>query len=146
MSGNLWMETQLKKHLGCHVVLISKTHNLGASRCVLGGILFHLTCGGTWDTHIRMSMLTSKCPVRNMDCTNTTWLLVCVLHSAETLSNLLSSPLSSINSKKKFIFFELLGEKYHPILSMGLLSKDNRDNCDCLGKPDFEQMVSCREI
>lgn len=37
-------------------------------------------------------------------------------------------------TKKKTLFLELLGEKYHPILFMGLLSKDNTDNHDCFGE------------
>lgn len=43
------------------------------------------------------------------------------------------------NSTQKYIFLELLGEKYQPILCMGLRSRDKTDNCDCLGKPDFSR-------
>lgn len=75
-------------------------------------------------------------------------LFVCLTLLKQSLFiQILSSPLSSINSgKKKFIFLELLGEKYHSIPYMGLLSRDNRDNRDCLGKAEFQQMVGCREI
>lgn len=37
-------------------------------------------------------------------------------------------------------------KKNHSILCTGLLSKYNTDNRDCLGKPDFQQMVGCGEI